>query len=252
MPNWVHTVAAIIVIGAMSWAIYTNELYSQLIVAGIVTVYIGIVAWASANIRSGFFVKSISRLPKGKLAITFDDGPTDLTPEFLDFLKTKNIPATFFLIGRNIEGKEEIVQRIKEEGHTIGNHSYQHDYMFASRGKRKVLADINRCSDVIETVVGEKPKLFRPPFGVTTPNLASALKKANLKSVGWSVRTHDGVRRTSEQIERNLFSKELSGAIVLFHDTNFNTLEVLEKLIRKTEELGIEIVSLEEEIEKFD
>ena len=104
---------------------------------------------------------------------------------------------------------------------------------------------------LIEEVIGKRPLLFRPPFGVTTPTLAKAVKAMGVQSVGWGIRTHDGVQQDPQVIEKKLFKKELSGAIVLFHDTNLNSLEVLEKLITKTEELGIEIVSLEDEMKAY-
>jgi len=167
------------------------------------------------------------------------------------FLKEKKIPATFFVIGKNIAGNESILKRMTNEGHTIGSHSYAHDYLFASRSKRKVKKDMEKCSHLIEEVIGKRPLLFRPPFGVTTPTLAKAVKAMGVQSVGWGIRTHDGVQQDPQVIEKKLFKKELSGAIVLFHDTNLNSLEVLEKLITKTEELGIEIVSLEDEMKAY-
>jgi len=251
MPNILNTIFAILILGGMALAIYTNHIGFQLGVLGIATIYLGIIAWGSANIRSNFFLKSTSHLPKGKLAITFDDGPSEQTEEFLDYLKSKNVPATFFVIGKNIPGNEDILKRMISEGHTIGNHSYAHDYMFASRGKNRVQKDMSQCSELIENATGKKPILFRPPFGVTTPTLAKAIKKMKVQSIGWTIRTHDGVKQDSAIIEKNLFKKELSGAIVLFHDTNLNSLEVLDKLMEKTNELGIEIVSLQEEMKAY-
>jgi len=251
MPNILNTIFAILILGGMALAIYTNHIGFQLGVLGIATIYLGIIAWGSANIRSNFFLKSTSHLPKGKLAITFDDGPSEQTEEFLDYLKSKNVPATFFVIGKNIPGNEDILKRMISEGHTVGNHSYAHDYMFASRGKNRVQKDMSQCAELIENATGKKPILFRPPFGVTTPTLAKAIKKMKVQSIGWTIRTHDGVKQDSAIIEKNLFKKELSGAIVLFHDTNLNSLEVLDKLIEKTNELGIEIVSLQEEMKAY-
>lgn len=252
MPNAVYTVFTIVLVSLMAWAIYVNEMMVQLIVAGITTVYIAIIAYGSANIRANFFVRSVSALPKGKLAITFDDGPSESTLEFLDLLKQEGLKATFFLIGKNIPGNEHIVKRMVEEGHTVGNHSFEHDHLFATRSKKKIIADITKCSELVGKVIGKKPVLFRAPFGVTTPTLAAALKKTNLRSVGWTIRTHDGVREDAVAIEKKLFSKDLNGSIVLFHDTNLNSLEVLEKLIVRTKELGIEVVPLEEEIQAYE
>ncbi len=225
-----------------------DQHYSGIVVGILLFAYITFLSWASSNIRSNVFLKSISQVEKGKLAITFDDGPSEVTNEFLDVLQKHNVSATFFLIGKKIQGNEEIVKRIVADGHAIGSHSYRHDYLYAVKSSKNIENDLVDCSAAIEQVTGNKPQLFRPPFGVTTPRLASAVKRLGLYSVGWTIRTNDGVEADPRKIEDNIFKKELSGSIVLFHDTNRKSLGPLKKLIATTKELGIEIVSLQNEV----
>jgi peptidoglycan-N-acetylglucosamine deacetylase len=225
-----------------------DQYFSGIVSIMLLVTYTAFLSWASSNIRSNVFLKSTSQVDKGKLAITFDDGPSDVTNEFLDVLQKHNVSATFFLIGKKIQGNEEIVKRIVADGHAIGSHSHRHDYLYAVKSSKIIENDLVVCSAAIEQVTGIKPQLFRPPFGVTTPRLASAVKRLGLYSVGWTIRTNDGVELDPRKIEDNIFKKELSGSIVLFHDTNRKSLEPLKKLIATTKELGIEIVSLQNEV----
>ena len=225
-------------------SILFEQFYLGVILASITAIYIAFLAWASANIRSGVFLKSISSVQKGELAITFDDGPCEQTIEFLDLLKKHNVQATFFLIGKNIKGKEAVVQRIVSEGHEIGSHSYEHNYTFAVKSVRKIEKDLLKCSEEIEKITGKKPHLFRPPFGVTTPRLARAVRNLGMEPIGWTIRSNDGVEKDSSRIEKNLNRKEIDGSVVLFHDTNRNSLEPLKNLIVKSRDLGIELVTL--------
>ena len=225
-------------------SILFEQFYLGVILTSITVIYIAFLAWASANIRSGIFLKSISSVQQGELAITFDDGPCEQTTEFLDLLKKHNVRATFFLIGKNIKGKEAVVQRIVSEGHAIGSHSYEHNYSFAVKSVRKIEKDLLKCSEEIEKITGKKPHLFRPPFGVTTPRLARAVHNLGMESIGWTIRSNDGVEKDSLRIEKNLNRKEIDGSVVLFHDTNRNSLEPLKNLIVKSRDLGIELVTL--------
>ena len=101
-----------------------------------------------------------------------------------------------------------------------------------------------KCSEEIEKITGKKPHLFRPPFGVTTPRLARAVRNLGMEPIGWTIRSNDGVEKDSSRIEKNLNRKEIDGSVVLFHDTNRNSLEPLKNLIVKSRDLGIELVTL--------
>ena len=143
-----------------------------------------------------FFYKVIcsANTDQKEIAISFDDGPaSNYTPEILQLLKQDNVKAAFFCIGNRIAGNESIIAKIKEEGHIIGNHSYSHHFWFDLFSSKKMLDDLKKMDQEIERVIGLQPKLFRPPYGVTNPNLKKAIIKGDYTPVGWSVRSMDTV-----------------------------------------------------------
>ena len=137
-----------------------------------------IVFYGCYYVGSNFFIKIIckAKTEKKEIAISFDDGPAaNCTPEILELLRQDNIKATFFCIGNRIAGNENILQQIKEEGHIIGNHSYSHHFWFDMFSSQKMLDDMKQMDEEMQRVIGLKPKLFRPPYGVTNPNLKKAI-----------------------------------------------------------------------------
>jgi peptidoglycan/xylan/chitin deacetylase (PgdA/CDA1 family) len=127
------------------------------------------------------------------VALTFDDGPTEFTPKFLDLLKENNVKATFFCIGKQIEKYPETFQRIIAEGHTIGNHTLSHCNNTGFLSTSKMVEEIEKCDEVMLKIGSLKTNLYRPPFGVTNPNIAKAIKKTHKKSIGWNVRSLDTI-----------------------------------------------------------
>ena len=148
-----------------------------------------------------------------KVWLTFDDGPTaEVTPFVLDTLKKNNVKATFFCLGKQIEKHPEIFQRIKVEGHDIGNHSFSHTNGFTTCTK-KYLKDIGKCQNIIP-----KTKLFRPPFGNIYPWQISKLKK-DFKIIMWDVIAWDFDKKTSkEKCFLNVVNNVENGSIILLHD----------------------------------
>ena len=125
-------------------------------------------------------VNSLDTIDK-KVMLTFDDGPCHSTISVLEILKKNQVNALFFLIGKNINDNEYIVKQIIDDGHSIGNHSFSHHFWFDIWSTKKVITDIAQCQEIIEKYQPNK-NLFRPPYGVTNPNIARALKKLGLKS----------------------------------------------------------------------
>ncbi len=148
-----------------------------------------------------------------KVWLTFDDGPTaEVTPFVLDTLKKNNVKATFFCLGEQIEKHPEIFQRIKAEGHDIGNHSFSHTNGFTTCTK-KYLKDIEKCQNLIP-----ETKLFRPPFGNIYPWQISRLKK-DFKIIMWDVIAWDFDKNTSEEkCFLNVVNNVENGSIILLHD----------------------------------
>jgi peptidoglycan/xylan/chitin deacetylase (PgdA/CDA1 family) len=212
-----------------------------LVPAGFLMIACGI---GSFNIQWSFYFKVINKFKSSNaIVLTFDDGPhPEVTPKVLDVLKSQQVPATFFCIGKNAEAYPELVKRIVTEEHTIGNHSYSHDVMFGFFTKKRVVSDLELCSAALKKITNQEVKYFRPPFGVTNPNIKRALKKLPLNTIGWSLRTLDTVKKEDTIIKR--LSKIKSGDIVLFHDRIPGIENILNAFIEDCKQKNIQIIPL--------
>lgn len=192
-----------------------------------------VVVWGSFDIELGYFVNSIThkRTKTNEIALTFDDGPTEFTPKFLDLLKENKIKATFFCIGKQIEKYPEIFQRIIAEGHTVGNHTYSHSNNTGFLSASKMMEEIEKCDEVMSKTGYIKTDLYRPPFGVTNPNIAKAIKRTHKKSIGWNVRSLDTVTDDEKKIFKRITKGLKKGSIILLHDTSEKTYNVLVDLL---------------------
>lgn len=163
------------------------------------------------------------------LYLTFDDGPTpEITTWILKQLQTYNAKATFFCIGNNIEKHQELFNAVLANGHTIGNHTYNH--LKGWKHKTEIyLDDINKTNQIINEIskksVIKKDQLkdinlFRPPYGKLKAKQAKALQKLGYKIVLWDVLSYDwSVNITPEQCLENVISKAQKGSIIVFHDS---------------------------------
>lgn len=208
---------------------------------------------ASSQIRWNLFVPSIHNGKKNgnQFALTFDDGPHPVyTPIVLDILKQHQAKACFFLIGKNAEKYPYLVKRILDEGHTIGNHSYSHRNTIGFSSKKQWIHEIQETNLVIQKIIGKTPKLFRPPFGITTPHLGFAIKETNMKSIGWNHRTFDTAQKNVDAIVRKLENNVQAGSIILMHDSHERIQPLLEKLLPKLANKNLSFVSLNELIDE--
>ncbi|NPA68249.1 MAG: polysaccharide deacetylase family protein [Chlorobi bacterium] len=195
-------------------------------------IWLTILFIGSKNICSQFYteVKCMSD-DKSKILLTFDDGPhPEITPQILKVLKKHNQKAIFFCIGKNIEKYPEIAKQIIAEGHTIGNHSFSHSYFFDFFSTKKIIKELEKTNIIIEKLTGENCDIFRPPYGVTNPNIAKAVKILNLRVAGWNIRSLDTVKNKKQVLKR--LKKAKPGDIVLFHDTKKDTPEILNDFLR--------------------
>ncbi|MDQ1097926.1 MULTISPECIES: polysaccharide deacetylase family protein [Chryseobacterium] len=192
-----------------------------------------VVIWASFDIRLGYFVNSIThkRTKKKEIALTFDDGPTEFTQVVLDLLHEHQLKATFFCIGKQVEKYPEIFRRIISEGHTIGNHTYSHSKSTGFLSAAAMTEEIKHCDAAMVRTGNIKTPLYRPPFGVTNPNIAKAIKRTGKKSIGWNVRSLDTVTEHAPAIYRRIVKRIRPGSIVLLHDTSEKTTLVLKDLL---------------------
>lgn len=207
-----------------------------------------IVFYGCYYIGSDFFIKVICsvKTDRKEIAISFDDGPADsYTPQVLRILDEENIKAAFFCIGNRIAGKEKVLKQLHDSGHVIGNHSYSHHFWFDMYSSKKMLADLREMDEELQRVIGLKPALFRPPYGVINPNLKKAIVDGNYIPVGWSVRSFDTVIKDESKLFKKILRGLKPGAVFLFHDTSVTTLNILPEFIREVKNRGYNIVRLD-------
>lgn len=191
------------------------------------------------DIQQNFYLPSINSLAdvgidasEKKICLTFDDGIHETrTPRVLDILRDKEVQAMFFLIGKNCENQKDILFRLQQEGHRLGNHSYAHDFWFDMKSSQAMYDDIQHTQQLMQDTIQFAPKFFRPPYGVTNPNLAKTVKRTGLTSVGWNLRSLDTVAKSSSQLLEKLKKDTKPNAIVLLHDRCEYTVEVLTEYI---------------------
>jgi peptidoglycan/xylan/chitin deacetylase (PgdA/CDA1 family) len=211
-------------------------------------VYSLVLFYGSYFIQARFYIKSIcaAETNKKEIAISFDDGPAnEYTPAILDILRENNIQAAFFCIGKRIEGNEKIFKSVHEQGHIIGNHSFSHATWFDLFSAKKMLADMKMMDDAMKKITGLSPKLFRPPYGVTNPNLKKAIIDGKYISVGWNIRSLDTVIKDEDKLMKKVTSAVKPGSIILFHDTSKTTLNILPAFIKHLLAEGYEITRLD-------
>jgi peptidoglycan/xylan/chitin deacetylase (PgdA/CDA1 family) len=210
--------------------------------------FIAVIVLGSSRISSGMFVHAICRGDPGRhqVAITFDDGPDPVrSPEILEILRRHNCQATFFLTGEKVTGNESIVRDMATAGHTIGNHSFSHSSFFPFFSAGNIAGEILATNQAIEGITGRKVLYFRPPFGVTNPNISRGLRGLEMKVAGWSIRSYDTCNESAEVVLRRISGKLRGGAIILLHETPENVPEILEQLLQILEYRGLEAVSLD-------
>jgi len=180
----------------------------------------GIVARGVFSPASSMFVPTISRLNTGEenIALTFDDGPwPGSTDQILDALAYSHMQATFFVIGKYLERHSDLVRRIHDEGHQIGNHTFDHHRSGLLKGPKYWHEQLTRTDDAIEKITGRRPTCFRPPMGFKAPTQALALKNSGHQVIAWSLRARDGVETSTDRI-MNACSRLMSNDILLLHD----------------------------------
>ena len=215
---------------------------------GAAMLYGVVLFYGSYNVSSNFFMKVVcSGDTKDRvIAISFDDGPVPkYTPEVLKVLKEQNVPAAFFCIGKRVEENEVLFRQLYHEGHLIGNHSYFHAPLFDLLPFGSMLKDVQQADAAIRNAVGVEPKLFRPPYGVTTPAMNKVMRLGQYVAVGWNVRSLDTTARDETKLLKKLVALLRPGAIILLHDTQRITASVLPHFIRAARNEGYEFVRLD-------
>jgi peptidoglycan/xylan/chitin deacetylase (PgdA/CDA1 family) len=193
---------------------------------------------------------------KHMVAITFDDGPDPKwTPKILEILKQKKAPATFFVLGSQVQQYPDLLERIAREGHEIGNHSYTHQNL-AEAGDEEIELELNATTRLIEAVTGHSTAYFRPPYNSdgtpTQPGEVRALRVARdlgYLTVGQSIDPDDWERPGVEALIQRVKKQRGEGSVILLHDAGGDrsqTVAALPSIIDYLRERGDVIVPLSE------
>jgi peptidoglycan/xylan/chitin deacetylase (PgdA/CDA1 family) len=169
------------------------------------TLVAGGYAYAAMWPTSQIFGRAIIGGPDvGEFALTYDDGPNDpYTQQLLDLLARHEVRATFFLIGRFVRQRPEIVRAIRAAGHLVGNHTMSHPVLLF-QSPRRVREELAGCNAAIEDTLGEAVRYFRPPYGARRPDVLRAARDLGLTPVLWNAMGYDWKPTTAEQVLANL------------------------------------------------
>ena len=164
---------------------------------------------------------TITRVPTEQplVAMTFDDGPHErLTPQLLDMLSARNIRATFYLIGRRVNLYPQLARRIAEDGHEIGNHTWNHPRL-TGLGNSSLLRELDRTTVAIHEATGRPPVTMRPPYGALSNRQRALIYEArHFPTVLWSVDPEDWRRPGSSVVANRIVGRSHPGAVILAHD----------------------------------
>jgi len=187
---------------------------------------------------------------KKQIALTFDDGPTLSTPALLEVLAEHDIKATFFMCGKNVRRFPEIARDVVLAGHDLGNHTESHNYLHF-RSSETIYRELAMAQQSIRTVTGQRPRWFRPPYGVRWFGLRGAQRRLGLTGVTWTLMGRDW-KWSSCRIARLMLSRAKNGTIFCLHDGRGTspapdiraTIEAVEAVVPRLKAEGYEFVTL--------
>jgi peptidoglycan-N-acetylglucosamine deacetylase len=165
-----------------------------------------------------------------QVALTFDDGPGPYTAELLSILADRQVAATFFVVGRNVQTRPALVRAAFEQGHEVGNHTYDH-LDLTTLTPDAIRQQLDRTTAAVTAVTGARPILARPPYGATNATVAEVLRERDHTEVLWDIDSEDwrdnGAALTTERV----LAGAHDGAIVLMHDVFPATVEAVPTII---------------------
>ncbi|MEU8618986.1 polysaccharide deacetylase family protein [Streptomyces sp. NPDC048623] len=178
------------------------------------------------------------------IALTFDAGPGEDTPHLLDILKEKKVPATFFLLGKNhVARYPQVVKRIADEGHEVGNHTWTHRIL-TDLDAAEVRDELSRTQDAIAKITGRKPTLMRPPQGRTDDTVSEVTRELGLSQVLWSVTAKDYATEDTALIRRRVLDQAHGDGIILLHDIYGGTVPAVPGIIDELKRRGYTFVTV--------
>jgi len=228
--------------------------YRLALAAALTFLYLFTLGFGVAFIQLNFFLPALCRgsANRREIALTFDDGPDpESTPALLDLLRTNGVHATFFCVGERARRYPDLVRRIANEGHTLGNHSEHHAWWTNFLFGRALDSELTAAQRSIESSAGVRPRYYRPPLGLTNPHYRSALDKAGLRLVGWHLRSFDLRRTPVETIAKRVCAQARPGSIVAMHDVGpgrARVLQLVQEVIAYSRAHGYSLVC----VDRFD
>ena len=180
------------------------------------------------------------------VALTYDDGPNPIyTEKLLDILEKEQVKASFFLMGKQVKTYPEVVKKMAEQGHLLGNHTYSHINV-CEVSMEQALEEINHTSELIYRASGIRPEYFRPPFGCDRNCLA---KQAGMFQVFWDVDPKDWEVQNTDNIVNHVLKHVEDDAIILMHDEYQTTVDATKILIPRLKKMGYVFVTVDELIQ---
>ena len=196
--------------------------------------------WSNTMVDSGYEDEAPY---KGKIALTFDDGPSPVcTPQLLDGLKKRDVKVTFFVTGQNVESYPDIVKRASDEGHLIGNHTFHHVQLTAANSddfKKEIIS----TNDIIQEVTGKETSFIRPPYGSWDKKYE---KELNMFPVLWDVDPLDWCSTNVDKIVRSVLAGTKENSIILMHDSYDSTVTAALQVVDILKAEGYEFVTVDE------
>ena len=183
--------------------------------------------------------------------LTFDDGPSQFTPQLLDTLKQYNVKATFFVVGSQVKRRPELIRRMLEEGHEVGNHSYSH-HMLRRQSAEEQQADLRKLDTVLREL-GATPRFVRPPYGSYDHNTVNVVQEMDGHLVMWTADSQDWRKKSNlENVLANMrmiYTGAPMRGVFLFHDTHRLTVENMPQILDALAATGCRFVTLSEYID---
>ncbi|MCL1912653.1 MAG: polysaccharide deacetylase family protein [Eubacteriaceae bacterium] len=182
---------------------------------------------------------------KPMVALTFDDGPSQVTPKILELLKKYNSRATFFVVGNRVGNNAKIIQDICAQGSEVMGHSWSHDYL-TKLSESRIRKEFNDTNEAIYRLTGVKPAAARVPYGSVNEKVRKIAREEGLSLISWSIDTRDWQTRNADIIYNIIISSVKDGSIILCHDLHSFTAEAMERVIPELVRQGYQLVTVSE------
>jgi peptidoglycan/xylan/chitin deacetylase (PgdA/CDA1 family) len=207
-----------------------------------------------------WYGRTFTGLPRGtkQLALTYDDGPNEPdTLRLLEVLAKHSVHATFFLIGRYVQQRPDIVREIVGAGHIIANHTFTHP-LLTFKSTAEIRRELTACRTAIEDAVGKQSNLFRPPFGGRGPAVLRIARELHLQPIMWNITGYDWNAPPASVIEEKVSRRIRGGNVILLHDGGHKglgadrsqTVQATDALINRYKEEGYEFATIPQMLAK--